>query len=567
MAEVQAAARKFDETVGGRNHLRGRVCDLLESEILHSSHDKVRPPSSPSLTPCRICLSARSVSVGPLVYACATAHTMYAHTRTLHLQPISTDYRQIRKQCIARLRTGFSDFSELAELRDDDDDLDAALSSGDLRTEVDHPEAMALLARLRTFQQLAVDLQKMGLLDMLITTPDFHELLHSVVCARITDSCEGVFDEEFLPSLSEWLDDVVKGWLTLMRPDSPLDSKATSVTQCIAEMHSNARFELCTLRITELFDIIVDFPDSQPAVGDLRNCLARTDQRALLLSSLKAAFRKRLLHPGANTTDILAQYILAIKALRELDPTGVILEVVCRPVRSYLQSREDTVRSIVRSLVDDSNTELSSELAEGKPINMPDSDMSSDEEGDDSWMPDPIDADPTSSRSQRTGDITSVLINIYGSKELFVKEYRLLLSERLLALPDYNVDKEARYLELLKLRFGEEHMTQCDVMLKDISDSKRISSRIHEDLQGAESQADMAATGDLRIFILSRLFWPTLKGEDTLQLPSPVQKSLDTFTAKFETLKAARTLDFKNHLGLVNLELTLDSGATVTYAA
>lgn len=31
-------------------------------------------------------------------------------------------------------------------------------------------------------------------------------------------------------------------------------------------------------------------------------------------------------------------------------------------------------------------------------------------------MPDPVDADPSSSRSQRTGDITSLLINIYGSK-------------------------------------------------------------------------------------------------------------------------------------------------------
>lgn len=70
------------------------------------------------------------------------------------------------------------------------------------------------------------------------------------------------------------------------------------------------------------------------------------------------------------------RYILAIKALRELDPSGVILEVVCRPVRAYLQLRDDTVRSIVRSLVDDSSSELSNELAEGKPIEIPDSDMS-----------------------------------------------------------------------------------------------------------------------------------------------------------------------------------------------
>lgn len=58
--------------------------------------------------------------------------------------------------------------------------------------------------------------------------------------------------------------------------------------------------------------------------------------------------------------------------------------------------------------------------------------------------------------------------------------YRSLLSERLLQLDDYNVEKEERNLECLKVRFGEDAMSQCDVMLKDIAASRRISSRIFE---------------------------------------------------------------------------------------
>ena len=46
-----------------------------------------------------------------------------------------------------------------------------------------------------------------------------------------------------------------------------------------------------------------------------------------------------------------------------------------------------------------------------------------------------------------------MLVNIYGSKELFVNEYRSLLSNRLLAQRSYDTDKEIRYLELLKLRY------------------------------------------------------------------------------------------------------------------
>lgn len=46
----------------------------------------------------------------------------------------------------------------------------------------------------------------------------------------------------------------------------------------------------------------------------------------------------------------------------------------------------------------------------------------------DSWEPDPIDADPSrSARSRRMHDIISMLVGIYGSKELFITEYRCTL--------------------------------------------------------------------------------------------------------------------------------------------
>jgi hypothetical protein len=56
------------------------------------------------------------------------------------------------------------------------------------------------------------------------------------------------------------------------------------------------------------------------------------------------------------------------------------------------------------------------------------------------------------SKSRRTSDIISMLVNVYGSKELFVNEYRTLLADRLLSQFTYNTEKEFRYLELLKLR-------------------------------------------------------------------------------------------------------------------
>ena len=37
---------------------------------------------------------------------------------------------------------------------------------------------------------------------------------------------------------------------------------------------------------------------------------------------------------------------------------------------------------------------------------------------------------------------------------------------------------QLRYLELLKLRFGESHLHFCEIMLKDVADSRRINSHI-----------------------------------------------------------------------------------------
>ena len=86
---------------------------------------------------------------------------------------------------------------------------------------------------------------------------------------------------------------------------------------------------------------------------------------------------------------------------------------------------------------------------------------------------------PSKHRGSWSADIISMLVNIYGSKKLFVNEYCSLLSNRLRAHCSYDTDKEIRYLELFKLRFGEVPLPQCEVMFRDIGDSKRMNSPTH----------------------------------------------------------------------------------------
>lgn len=59
---------------------------------------------------------------------------------------------------------------------------------------------------------------------------------------------------------------------------------------------------LCDLRTREIFDIIIDFPDSTGALYDLRDCLQRVDQRPALVKALRQACAS-LLHSHSDSTN------------------------------------------------------------------------------------------------------------------------------------------------------------------------------------------------------------------------------------------------------------------------
>jgi anaphase-promoting complex subunit 2 len=102
-------------------------------------------------------------------------------------------------------------------------------------------------------------------------------------------------------------------------------------------------------------------------------------------------------------------------------------------------------------------------------------------------------------RANKPSDVISTLVSIYDSKDLFVKELQVLLAQRLLAVKDGNFEKEVwhslpfclsttnvllscnfqrRNIEILKIRFGEAALQVCEVMLRDMTDSKRIDQHV-----------------------------------------------------------------------------------------
>ncbi|XP_047135714.1 anaphase-promoting complex subunit 2 isoform X1 [Hydra vulgaris] len=389
-----------------------------------------------------------------------------------------------------------------------------------------------------------------------ILFPAIINVAHNQLSKFIEKHCKGQYFELWLERVLEWTEQGLLNWLQFCTcSDSESLNEYFTIEDWKPKMIFFVHKVFAELRISELFEIIVEYPDSLPAINDLKNCIYITQTRQYLTESLKKAFENRLLHPAVNTDDILTQYVSTIRTLRELDPAGVILENVCAPLREYLRNREDTIKCIITCITDEeSGPDLVEELISSDVGGEYNSDHESD--GED-WVPDPIDAKTDlSSRKQRTADIINILVNVYGSQDMFVSQYRILLADRILTNFNYSVSNERRYLELLKRRFGENHLHFCDIMLKDIQDSQRINRLIKDD---ASKQCAIEQQIDFNAFILSSTFWPTFSDE-SVDPPEEVKSLMTNYTESFKQLKGMRTLDWINNLGSVELEVELQDG-------
>lgn len=364
---------------------------------------------------------------------------------------------------------------------------------------------------------------------------------------HILASCAGEWVETQMDKLRAWMTEVLIEWLLLTYARNAVgQDNARAMMQGVAsrfDFHINK--VVCDLRTREIFDIIIAYPDSMGALHDIRHCLQRVDGREPLVAALRKANRKRLLHPGADTTLILAQYVATIRCLRIIDPPGVLLFKVADPIRRYLRERPDTIRCIVANLVGDEDG--GDTLVENEPV-QPLHQVEVDDYLDSTWEPEPNDAGPDF-RANKPSDVISTLVSIYDSKDLFVKELQVLLAQRLLAInndDNERLDKERRNIEILKIRFGEAPLQVCEVMMKDMSDSRRTDVHV-------QSQKDSV----VHPTIISTNFWPPLESSDIV-MPGQFKQMQESYSKEFCVFKPDKKLKWLPHLGTIDMVLELE---------
>jgi anaphase-promoting complex subunit 2 len=389
-----------------------------------------------------------------------------------------------------------------------------------------------------------VNLQQLRWIDNEVQEP-LDRALEETIVAHVSSCIAGEFYQDCLmDEIMEWSTKVLHPWIQNLLGGDLITLWKPRLTAAV--QHAFVR-----IRLDELFDLVADYPDSHPAVLELAAVLQQTHLHQELGQALQTSLERRLIHPGAATSQIIDVYIHAIKVLRVVDPSDRLLQVVAEPVRAYLRGRKDTVRCIITSLT---SGDLYEELRrnDAKPLEDAQGDDEEEECPTLDWCPKPPLSQQRGSffgmqSNNKTLDILSILVSIYGSKELFVDEYRLVLADKLLANLDYNTDKEVHTLELLKLRFGEQSMRQCEIMIKDTDDSKRILNNIH-------SRNSVKDEWKVDAAIVSHIFWPSLQKE-SLKHHEKIQAKLDAFSDGYYSLKNPRKLVWLDQLGTVQLEL------------
>jgi anaphase-promoting complex subunit 2 len=395
-----------------------------------------------------------------------------------------------------------------------------------------------------------------------------------------------------VPDLMNWIENGFVPLVELVMECLRCDDSEVESTQ-LRGWQEMGLVRLGRARVEELFNFVICWDRSLGAILDLKEYLKLDGAKEHLKARFSRQVSRRLLHPGVTTTYILNVYISIIRAFHRLEPRGVLLQSVTRPIRRYLKEREDTARIIISSLlidVDDENSgkytssgDLSYEIASEMSKPFAHTQAADDEFNwtDMNWQPLPHDASPEYKKS-KVEDVIYFLLTLWDRDD-FINELKNILGDHLLRCQDLEYQKEIRLLELIKIRLGEDKLQACEVMLRDVLESRRINDTIcittgtsatqqehpqslegpgprtpqpHRPGQTAPFQSSLPTTNletesnvpTLNAQILSSFFWPILR-DDEFRVPKQIESLQKNYESRFERIKGMRKLRWMNALG------------------
>jgi anaphase-promoting complex subunit 2 len=112
-------------------------------------------------------------------------------------------------------------------------------------------------------------------------------------------------------------------------------------------------------------------------------------------------------------------------------------------------------------------------------------------------------------------------------------------------------------------RFGEESLHSCEIMIKDMEDSKRANNAVYSSLtnKAAAAAGQGIVDKDVDFVIISDNYWPSLT-QDGMQLHPQLDQKLKRYSDEYSILKKPRKLNVLPQLGQVELTLDFEDGSS-----
>lgn len=365
---------------------------------------------------------------------------------------------------------------------------------------------------------------------------------------HVVSTCSGVWDRPTLSDLQQWIR--VKIYPSFAA--GIFDANKTQSASSSNDLVMFAQDQLVALRTNEIYDMVVNANKSLISLSELHQCLmsgspiTRTSRRALLVDTFISHCNLNLLHLGSNTVKIILEYINTIKSFLIVDPTGVLLDKVARPMRKYLKTRRDLVSHLVKGMLDiNPLTNKLFELAQTLRNTSSPGSAAIDDLTDINWYPDPIDALPDFKKG-KVSDFVDAVTSILPLPTVLVEEFTKLFGAKLLD-GSSNLEEIIQDVENLKSRFGQSEFATLDVMIRDVEESKIINKMINNQL--------------IELKILSKNYWPGIgeQANETDTFTTPILEELDSYGDAFSGLKKGRFFKILPSMGQVCIELEFEN--------
>ncbi|XP_025419506.1 anaphase-promoting complex subunit 2-like [Sipha flava] len=189
---------------------------------------------------------------------------------------------------------------------------------------------------LQAFCKTNMQLSHIGIMETLaedVVIELVYSIIENEVAVRVTDN----FGDSLLPLLYHWLCNILFDWIKkILDPGCCPTYGQCKLNAILNKLKYSLYKSFTKIRFNQIYDIIIRFPYSEPAVDDLTVSLGNSDLNPELRILLQNNLKSKLLQPNMSTVDVLYVYTSAIRVLRKIDPSGILLAEVAQLIQDFL---------------------------------------------------------------------------------------------------------------------------------------------------------------------------------------------------------------------------------------